>query len=229
MRLVILFLLILPAVHAQNDAAIAIQKICTAYNHGETISFSGSLSMYAKSNPDKIIEKMQSSYIIRGSNFSCSIGPVQMLLNDEYYVSVDKTIKLIMIGNKKDLSGTEQMPVLNISQFKKWIEEKEIKATIIRRGNNSVLTLTDVQGITGYNIYNITYDNATGYMKKVLLELSDANDPEHKTIVLEINYSKPVLAGRTKDAFSEKQFFTITQNKIQVASDYKNYQVINQL
>jgi hypothetical protein len=225
----ILCIITVISVSAQNDASAAIHKICSAYNSGNTIGFNGNLKMYSKNNPGKIIEKMQSSYLLKGTNFSCSIGPLEMLLNDNYYVSVDKTIKLIMIGNKKDLSGTEQMPVLNIVQFKKWIEEKIIEANVTSNGPISVLQLTDAQAITGYNLYSIVYDNRTGYMKKVLLELSDYNDPVHKTIVLEINYSNPVLVEKGKSSFSEKHFFTVVKDKIQVTNNYKSYQLINQL
>lgn len=227
--IVVLCFLLLNTVHAQTDALSAMQKICTAYNSKTAISFNGSLKMYIKNSPGKIIEKMKSSYVLKGKNFSCIIGPVEMLLNKDYYVSVDKTIKLIIIGNKRDLSGTEQIPVLNTSQFKTWIAEKIIEASVTSYGGDAVLQLTDQQGITGYNLYNITYDRVTGYMKKVVLEISDRNDPAHKTVVLEINYSRPVVAIKNEERFSEKQFFSVINTKIKVTNSYRGYQLINQL
>jgi hypothetical protein len=224
-----LCVLVLDTAYAQPDALAAIRKIYAAYNTPNAIRFYGSLKMYIKNNPGKIMETMQSSYIIRGTNFACSIGPVEMLLNDNYYVSVDKTIRLIMIGNKKDLSGTEQIPVLNTAQFKTWIEEKTLKATVLSKGTTSVLQLTDVKGITGYNLYNITYDAITGFMRKVMLEISDYNDASHKTVVLEITYSNPVRVQKNSNTFSEKHFFSVTKNKIQLTANYRNYQLINQL
>ena len=134
-----------------------------------------------------------------------------------------------MIGNKKDLSGTEQIPVLNTAQFKTWIEEKTLGAAVLSKGATSVLQLTDMQGITGYNLYSITYDAATGFMKKVVLEISDYNDASHKAVVLEITYSSPVPAEKSNNAFSEKHFFSIAGNKIKLTANYKNFQLINQL
>ncbi|MES1225446.1 MAG: hypothetical protein ABUT20_58745, partial [Bacteroidota bacterium] len=184
------------AATAQPDALSAIQKIYGAYNTGNAIRFTGNLKMYIKSDPGKIIDKTKSTYVLRGGNFLCSIGPVEMLLNDNYYVSVDKSIKLIIIGNKKDISGTGQMPALNLRQFKKWIGEKTIEASVAGGGSNSILELIDAQGVTGYNLYSITYDAITGYMKKVVMEVYDNNDSSHKTVVLEINYTNPVAAEK---------------------------------
>lgn len=222
------FALFTPA-SAQGDVTAAIEKIYAAYNTDHIISFSGSLKMYAKNNPGKIIEQMTSSYTLKGTNFTCRIGPIEMLVNNKYYVSVDKTIKLIMIGYKKDLSGTEQAPVLNTGQFKKWIEAKTIDAAIMTRGTNAVLQLTDKRGITGYHLYSIVYDTLTGFMKKAFLETSDYNDRSHKTVVLEISYTSPVTTVKNHDVFSERQFFSVVNNKLRIAHNYQAYQLINQL
>ena len=215
--------------HAQGDALGAIQKIYSAYSKGYAISFNGTMKMYVKNNPAKIIERVPTRYLIKGHNFNCSIGPVNMLLNDRYYVSADKSVRVIIIGNKKDLAATMQAPALNLDQFAKWIKEKNMDARIIPGTNAQELLLTDPHRLTGYDSYRITYDPSTGFMQKVILELSDNNDAGHKTMVLEINYSRPEIIAENKDSFSEKQFFSLQQNKIQLHNNYKGYQLINQL
>jgi hypothetical protein len=222
-------LLMLCTANAQDDALAAIQKIYAAYNKAYTISFTGTMKMYAKANPAKIIERIPTRYLIKGHNFYCSIGPVTMLMNDKYYVSADKSVRILIIGNKKDLTAIMQSPVLSLDQFSKWIKEKDIDARIISGNAGQVLHLTDTHRITGYDQYSITYDRATGFMQKVILELSDGNDPIHKTIVIEINYTRPAIAAENKNNFSEKQFFSVQQNKIQLSNSYKGYQLINQL
>jgi len=228
-RNIILFLLVVAKVDAQNEALMAMQKICTAYNSGSTINFNATMIMYAKNNPGKIIEKMESSYTLKAMNFTCHIGPVLMLLNDNYYVSADKTLKLIVIGHRKDLPGNGGMPVLNIAQFKALIKDKAIQASVIPQGNNLFLQLSDPEGISGYHLCSIVCNAKTGYMKKVVMEIDDYNDTTGKTMVLEINYTVPVVAEKNKNAFSEKPFFSFSNNAIRTTDNYKGYQVINQL
>jgi len=215
--------------YAQGDALVAIQKIYSAYNKGYAISFNGTMKMYVKNNPAKIIERVPTRYLIKGRNFNCSIGPVDMLLNEKYYVSADKSVRVIIIGNKKDLGATMQAPALNLDQFAKWIKGKNMDARIIPGTNARELLLIDPHRLTGYDSYRIAYDPSTGFMQKVILELSDDNDPSHKTMVLEINYSRPEIAAESKNSFSERQFFSVQQNKIQLYNNYKGYQLINQL
>ncbi|HTE11318.1 MAG TPA: hypothetical protein VK645_10110 [Chitinophagaceae bacterium] len=226
---VIVFMLVaVTPARAQDDVLAAIQKIYNAYNSGHVIRFAGNMKMYDKNDPAKIIEKMQSNYLVKDKNFSCSIGPVEMLLNDKYYVSVDNSDKLIMIGYKKDLSATAQAPVLNISQFKKMIADKKMEAVVSNKAGVAVLQLSDINGASGFTMYNIEYNAASGYMKKVILE-TGSNSGTGKTMVLEINYSGPAAVTDGKDVFSEKSFFSIVNNKIQVTANYKTYQIINQL
>ncbi|MEP6728592.1 MAG: hypothetical protein ABJC98_22405 [Bacteroidota bacterium] len=228
-RNIILFLLMVAKADAQNEALMAMQKIYNAYNSGSTIDFNGTMIMYAKNNPGKIIEKMESSYTIKAMNFTCHIGPVLMLLNDNYYVSADKTLKLIVIGHRKDLPGNGGIPVLNIAQFKTWIQDKAIKASVIPQGNNLFLQLSDPGGISGYHLCSIVCNAKTGYMKKVLMEMDDYNDIARKTMVLEINYTVPVVKESSRNEFSERSFFSFRNNKIRITDNYKGYQVINQL
>ncbi|MEP7280037.1 MAG: hypothetical protein ABI813_15425 [Bacteroidota bacterium] len=216
-------------VQAQIDPFAVMQKICAAYKSGTPLRFYGSMSMYLKSNPDNIIEKMHSSYMVDGTNFICSIGPLELLSNDTYYVSADKMAKLIMIGHKKDLANGKQIPVLNADRFKKWIKEKRVQAVVIPGYTRSVLKLTDSGGETGYYLYKIEYDNGTGYMKQVLLETADPNDTSRKTMVLKITYTTPVARQKDNNTFSEQHFFSITANKVQLAPAYRGYQLINQL
>ena len=214
---------------AQADPIAAIRKIYSAYNTNNGIRFSGSMKMYNKNDPGKIIEQIQSSYVIKGANFSCRIGPVLMLLNDDYYVSSDKTIKLLMVGRRKDLSGTGQIPVLNTGQLKTWIEEKAMRATLTEQGSESILQINDEQGISGYRLFRLRYSNASGYIKNILMEIDDHNDPARKTMILEINYTIPIIIADCKDIFSEKAFFSIVNKTIRVTENYKTYQLINQL
>ncbi|MFT3935473.1 MAG: hypothetical protein QM726_17735 [Chitinophagaceae bacterium] len=214
---------------AQDDASKVIQKIVNAYHSDKPMRFSGSMKMYPKTNAAKVSERMESEFILHGKKFYCSIGPLQMLLNDDYYVSVDKADKLIMIGHHKDVSGTANVPVLNMDAFALLIKEKKIEAIISKQGGNSLLQLNDAENVTGYSAYSIEYDASTGYMKKVLLERKDANTASGKTMVLEINYTIPVAISANKNVFSEKPFFSIVNKRIQLTDNYRGYQVINQL
>jgi hypothetical protein len=224
----ILLVIVFVKSYPQQDAAGELQKLYKAYNNGTVLRFTGSMKMYGKNEPLKILEKMQSSYTLKGKNFFCRIGPVEMMMNDLYYVSVDNSDKLMMIGNKKDLPNM-QMPVLNIEQIKKWINDKKMHATASLKGSFGILELFDPSGITGYNKYTIEYDKQTGYMKKVLLETSAADENNLNTMVLEIIYSNPVAVETSANLFSEKTFFSIVNKNIQLARDYKGYQIINQL
>lgn len=222
-------LFVAQATNAQADAVAAIRKIYSAYNKDYAIRFSGNMKMYNSNSPAKTIERISASYLLKGKSFKCSIGPVDMLLNEKYYVSVDKSVKIIIVGNKKDLNATMQSPVLNIDQIDKWLQQKNVLATVTRQNGIATLDLMDPKRVTGYDHYRIMYDAQTGFMQKVLLELSDDNDALHKTVVLEINYTLPVALTAGKDAFSEKQFFSIRKNRFGINETYKHYQLINQL
>jgi hypothetical protein len=226
---VVLLLVAVIAGHAQDDASAVIQKIYNAYNNNTAIHFTGSMKMYVKNDPSKIIDRIQSSYTVKNKNFSCSIGAVAMLLNDNYYVSVDNSDRLIMIGRKKDLPSVASTPVLNLDQLKSRIAGKKIQAVTAGKGTAAILQLTDIDGSSGFSMYNIEYDTTTGYMKKVVLETINYNNQAGKTMVLEINYTQPEFMAGDKNAFSEKSFFSVVNNKIQLTANYKNYQIINQL
>lgn len=222
-------LLLYNALLAQADPLACIDKIYGAYKSNHVASFNGAMKMYTKSNPQKIIETMQSSYTMKGANCICRIGPVLMLLNENYYVSVDNTLKLLVIGYRKGLSSIDQQPVLNIGRFKALLHDKSIEAAVINNGALRVLQLTDTHNVTGYSFCSIAYNPVTGYLKKVVMETSDYNDEAHKTMVLEIDYTAPVPVGESKSLFSEKPFFSINNNKVRVADNYRTYQLINQL
>ena len=215
--------------NAQEDALNAIEKISRAYQSEHTLSFTANMKMYNRANPAAIIEQMQCSYLLHRALFNCRIGPVEMLLNDSFYVSVDRSVKMIIIGHKKDLSGTEQMPALNTTVFKQWIGNKAVEAKLLKRGSLHILTIADQHGIGPYNFYAISFDPVTGYMKTVQLELSDKADSTHKTMVLSIQYSTPTVVVPSREEFSEKRFFSMVNKKIYLNSQYKNFQLINQL
>ena len=191
---------------AQTDAMAAIRKIYLAYNKHGALRFSGTMRMYNRSSPEKIIERISASYLLKGGSFKCTIGPVDMLLNRKYYVSVDKSVKIIIVGNKKDLNATMQSPVLNIDQIDKWLKEESVHATVTRHNSTETLELKDPNRVTGYDRYRIIYDGQTGFMQKVLLELSDDNDALHRTMVLEINYSRPLMIQAMKMNFLKSNF-----------------------
>jgi len=227
--LLIPLLFIVKTTTAQSDALAAIRKIYSAYNTDYVMRFSGSMKMYKSNSPSTIIERTAASYLLKAGSFRCSIGPVDMLMNERYYVSVDRSVKIIIVGNKKDLEATIRSPVLNIDQIDKWLRQKSISATVSRQNNVETLDLKDPKRITGYDHYSIVYDSRTGFMQKVLLELSDDNDPLRKTMILEIEYTRPSAEKTARDPFSEKQFFTIRENKFEISDRYKSYQLINQL
>ncbi len=221
-----IFFLCVICLSAQDNAITALRKIQHSYNGGKAIRFTGSMKMYAKNQPSRIIDQLQSSYILKNKNFRCSIGPVSMLLNNDYYISVDNSGKLIMLGRRKDLPVMAGNPVLNLGQLEKWLGEKKIQATVSVNTVNTVLQLTDMEAVSGFNAYSIEFNTINGYMKKVVMESVASNEPG-KTTVLEINYSEPLPATNT--SFSEKPFFSVVGNSIQLSAAYRGYQLINQL
>src|SRR4051812_26378114 len=82
---------------AQSNALAAIRKIYSAYNTDYVMRFSGSMKMYKSNSPSKIIERTAASYLLKAGSFRCSIGPVDMLMNERYYVSVDRSVKIIIV------------------------------------------------------------------------------------------------------------------------------------
>lgn len=211
---------------AQENAMASLQKIYNSYNKGMAIHFTGTMKMYDKKEPDKLIDRLQSSYTLKNKNFSCHIGPVSMLLNDDYYVSVDNSDKLVILGRRKNLPAMAGNPVLNLEQFKKWLDEQKIQAAVAVNGLSAVLQLTDKAAVSGFTTYRIEFNTSTGYMKKVLMETADNNETG-KTMVLEISYTEPKIAINA--SFSEKPFFTFLNNLVQLSETYRNYQLINQL
>ena len=172
---------------------------------------------------------MESSFTVKNGNFNCRIGPVSLLLNDTYYVSVDNNDKLIMVGRRKDLQTVAGMPVLGIDQLKKQVAAQKIKAISVVNNAGAVLRLTDPGGRSGFTSYHIEYIPATGYIKKVILETGSDSNGTGKNMVLEINYTAPVPVLPGKNYFLETDFFSMVGNRIQLATAYKNYQLINQL
>lgn len=214
------------SLQAQANAMTAIRQIHKSYYCGTAIRFTGNMKMYAKNQPSRIIDQLQSSYILKNKNFRCSIGPVSMLLNDDYYVSVDNSGRIVMLGHRKDLPAMAGNPVLNLDQLEKWLDEKKIQATVSVNTVSTILQITDMEAVSGFNAYSIEFNTITGYMKKVVMESVTSNEPG-KITVLEINYSVPLPAANT--SFSEKPFFSMVGNSIQLNAAYRGYQLINQL
>ena len=219
----------LSGLFAQENIAAAMEQIYKAYSSSYALSFTGKMKMYVKGNPSKIIEALQSSYAIKESNFFCTTGLVQLLMNDDYYVSVDKALRLIVVGYKRDIAETYRLPVLNLASFRKYLGDGVISGTVKRQDNLVLLQLNDPKVLTGCALYNIIYDSKKGYLKKVTMEMSDHYNTSNKVMVLEINYTAPVIIRDGSKSFSEKPFFSIVNNKIRLAHAYKNYQLINQL
>jgi hypothetical protein len=213
---------------AQSAALEAISKIYNAYNSPKTVQFRGYMKMYNKITPAAIVETMTSSYAVRKDNFRSTIGSVSMLLNDKYYVSVDKSLKIMMIGNKKDLPPVAQAPVLSMNRFAALIQDGILAATIEYHQDGPVIQLTDKTVATGFGRYSIWYNPSTGYLKKVLVELFDPNDVSRKTVILEIRYTAPVPVTGS-NLFDEADFFSIVNGKVRMNTVYRNYQLINQL
>jgi hypothetical protein len=209
---------------AQDNALAAISKIAKAYNSTAAVHFTGQMKMYAKNNPSKIIDRLQGSYTINNKNFHCSIGPVSLLLNEDYYVSADKSSKVITIGRKKDLRAMTNATVVNFEQLKKWVMEKRIVAVVANKANSTQLQLTDTDGSTGFNTYTIEYNNTSGYMKKAVLETAAVGEAGTR-MVLEIVYTEPVAAYNT--AFSETSYFTMINHQVHLSPAYKTYQIIS--
>lgn len=220
-------ILMLSMANAQADALAAIQKIYNAYNTNNAVRFTGNIKMFARDQPAKLIERMQCRYILQHKKFVCKIGPIEMLLNDSYYVSVDNSDKILIVGRKKDLSAFAGAAVLHLEQLKSLVTGNKIKAIVSVKGSTGILQLIDSACSSGFGRYSIEYSTQSGCMKKVLLETA-GNEPA-KIMVLEINYSAPEIISANQETFSEKAFFTIVNNKILLSDGYKNYQLVNQL
>ncbi|MEO6314591.1 MAG: hypothetical protein ABIU63_09105 [Chitinophagaceae bacterium] len=213
---------------AQDEVPDVIKKIYNSYNQPVTIYFTGKIQMYDKAFPEKIIDRAECRYTMTNNSFNGSIGPVSILLNDRYYVSADNGSKILVIGRRKDLPKMSGTPVSYLEQLSNGIAGGEYTAIASHSTNAGLLELKQVRRKDGATAFAITYNILTGYMEKVMVENTNYDNGSGKTMVLEITYSKPIklIAG---SGFSEKVFFSIVHNKLEVNNAYKDYQLINQL
>ncbi len=214
---------------AQADPMAAVQKIITAYHPAKAIRFTGTMTLYAKNDPGKVLESVNSSFLLQEEKFYCSIGPVEMLRNNAYYVSADNANKQIMIGRPKDLPANKQMPVLNMGRLAALLKEKKITIVPFGSGMQAGLQIADRQCLTGYNGYTIVYDAGTGYIEKAAVETDAYKKATGKTLVLEVSYTKPVVVRKTKNVFSERLFFFGSGKVVQLMARYKDYRLVIRL
>lgn len=223
-----LFLFSAEAATSQSDALSAMQRITGAYQTQSALRFSGKMIMYRKGEPHRIIETMSAKYLIQGNNVSCTFGPMQILMNSDYYVSVDNSIRIMVVGRNRDLAATGQLPVLNIGKLKEWVAGNKISATLVKEKAEDVVELSDSRQLSGFSRYRIRFTPA-GFLTSVVMETSDYHSNAGPVMVLEVNYSKPAVIESSRTDFSERTFFSLYHNRPRVAAKFTGYQVINQL
>ena len=234
-----------------DDPWKELDNLVKAYYIKEGVLYEGNMKLYDDNgDKEKLLEEKKFEYTYFNNEYSYSLEPLEVVNKKDYAVIVNHDDKIIAV-TPKITTKTKKKGLLNLSDFKKILEEQNANTKVTRRGNEKILTIDSIQDpdIQGYRIYYSpeTYKISRIFIGMVRLSPLDdgsvAEDDQHNKpqtnesdedkiqgyyYYLEINYSmvKP-LSLHAGEFNPENKFVRIDGKKIELTREFKEYRLYN--
>jgi hypothetical protein len=161
--------------------------------------------------------------IMHNNEYYYDMGDMVCLANNRYVVFVDKANKRMVVG-KNDLDEVKKLK-------KKLIDQND---SLSFKSRGEIVYDGVVDGLKKYRILNvpsmihqvnISFDAATGYLKKMEYILKTEGNVGISSSYTEITHinTHPVISS---SAFDESKYILVKNDNITLTSAYKNYELI---
>lgn len=231
MKQVVICLLIftgfLPRFCAQNIGEDLI-KLNDAYAKIENISMQIKYSVFfdgkQESNETEVGIIKKSKNKVYTNEFSS-----ESLVNDEYQIIVDHSNKVLIVDYVDKTKSTSSLDKLNVDSLLKGFELVEFKG--ITESNLKLYHLSYKYGDVSF--VELWLDVKTGFLSKINIHYRgkmEVAEGKFSKVMASVEYNK-IQSNITfsQYTFSEKQYVSITKKEVELASKYKEYQLINHL
>jgi hypothetical protein len=234
-----------------DDPWKELDNLVKAYYIKDGVFYQGTMKLYDDNGDnEKLLEEKKFEYTYFNNQYSYSLGPLEVVNKKDYAVIVNHDDKIIAV-TPKITSKAKNKELLNLSDFKKILQEQNANTKVTRRGNEKVLTIDSIQDpdIQGYRIY---YSPETYKINRILIGMvrlspmedeasagkiqddsSGTNSPGADEIdgyyyYLEINYSTMKPLSLHAGGFNpENKFVRIDGKKIELTPEFKEYRLYN--
>lgn len=218
---------------AQRDAFSELSKIREAYSQPKGILFRSTITMYKTGNLWEPLDKISCQYALKGANYYCKIGPIELVKNNEYFVSVDHEDQYLKVGDARKIPTQQDAFITGLSSLKQLLANKSFIGEISSKGNQSILILTAAaNAYTDVRKYTVYYRSGSYLIDRVLMEVNQVNDDgnqEEVTLETVYSYSQIQQVTEIDNFLNLSRFVEIKGNTIELGAAYKKYQLINQL
>ncbi|HEY8915461.1 MAG TPA: hypothetical protein VIM87_03455 [Chitinophaga sp.] len=215
---------------AQQPGWDVLQQICKEYDKADVMSFQSHIKLYAANKPSVIQSTLEVSCMINKEQAYTKAGPVEIIRNGQYLLTVDHEDKLLLVADlhtnqqKKDL----QSQMFDVKRFLEDMQQSGAKAQKVMRGNNYWLELTSLT-TPGMQQCNIMYDPGTFLVKRVWMQVAGEMVGAPDASVVDIAYDQYLFNAPDVGKFATARFVAINGKIAVLQEKYKNYTLINQL
>jgi len=151
-----------------DDPWIEIDKLVSAYNNKEGVSYKGSVKLIDDNgDKEKIIEEHKFEYSTIGRNMYYRLGNMEFVSKTDLLLVADHNNKFVSVSEQNGATDKTQK-LFDIGEFKKLMEQTKAKAKVTQLGDQKILTIENIADpqIQGYRIY---YDPGTYKINKMLI------------------------------------------------------------
>jgi hypothetical protein len=219
--------------NAQKDPLSEMTKINQAYLKSGEMFFKSTISMFRKGNLSKAVDKIDCQYALKGSDYYCKMGPIEMVKNKDLYVSIDHEDHYLTVGDVKKVPSQQNVFVTGLASLKQLLSDKTYTGEVSTSGNQSILVLTAKPDAgTEVKKYTVYYKADSYLINRVLMETVQVNEEgAEEEMVLETiyNYDQTKQGTSIDQYLNLSRFVKINGKTIEPGNAFKKYQLINQL
>lgn len=237
-----------------DDPWKEMEKLVEVYHGGDQqVSYSGKMRLMDDNEDEqKLLEEHLFDYSFFKGQYYYKLGPIECVGKEKFILIAnhqDKTIALSAVIP----SSKKQKNFLDMEQFRQVMKAGKANAKVTRSGAEKVITVDNLQDpvVQGYQVF---YDPASYRINKIIIGMirfeplesttentspatgasknedidMEENEVTGYSYMLEIIYEKTDRVTIDADAFHpESKFIRIVGKEIQLADNYKNYQLAN--
>lgn len=229
-KLTCLILLLLPlyTVHAQDAAWQTMNQICANYDRNNgSLYYKADMKMYTATAAARQIDRIQAICTVEREHCYMKIGAIEMVVNSRYTLTIDHDDKLVVVA-KGGVKDKPQDMLLNMGRLLEGMKSIGVRLQQVMRGNESWLELTDLPD-DEVKQCNIQYDPVTHTIKRLWMKTTaNTSGNISEPVIVDIAYT--YIAGPEKQAApDEKKFIRNDGKGLALMPLYQHYTLINQL
>ncbi|GAA0561202.1 hypothetical protein [Chitinophaga japonensis] len=230
MRVLLLCLLHVTGLFAQDRSWEQLQHLCETYARQRTMAFQTRLKMYTAQQPVKVLDELQAVCRVNGRRFYAQIGPVEIVKNSHCQLTIDHDEKIMVVAPADTAAqqGDMTTTLMDMGKLLQDMKEWGVKARQVLRGNDTWLELTGLPD-PAMQQCNIQYDPQTFLIKRVWMKAMDETVNAEEAVIVDIAYSDYRLSTPEATWFNEGRFVRMNGKQAVLQPSWQQYTLINQL